>query len=92
MNMFTNALKMQDHTNKMVNVNLCITISQVPKDTSYSRQIFSFFIGVHLPLAWAIKSLNKTTTGHLCPKHRATQESAHFLPLTLIINQADSTD
>ena len=51
---------MQYHTNKMVNVSLCISISQVPKDTSYSRRIFSFPIGVHFPLAWAIKSLNDT--------------------------------
>ena len=86
MNMCANALKMQDHTNKMVNVSLCISISQVPKDTSCSRWIFSFPIRVHLPLAWAIKSLNKTIAGHICPEHRATQESALFLPLILIIN------
>ena len=63
MNMCANALKMQDRTNRMVNVSLCISISQVSKDTSCSRQIFSFPIGVCLPLAWAIKSLNKTIVG-----------------------------
>ena len=59
MNMCANALKMQDHTNKMVNLSPCILISQVPKDTSYSRQIFPIPIRVHLSLVCAIKSLNK---------------------------------
>ena len=57
MNMYANASKMQDYTNKMVNVS--ISISHVPKDTSCSRWIFPIPIGVHLPLAWAIESLNK---------------------------------
>ena len=63
MNMCTYALKMQYHTNKVVNVSLCISTSHVLKDTSYSRQVFSFPIGVHLPLAWAITSSNKTIAG-----------------------------
>ena len=78
MNICANSLKMQDHINKMVNVSLCTSISQVPKDTSCSRWIFSFPIRVHLPLAWAIKSLNITTTSHACCKYRATQEGACF--------------
>ena len=63
MNMCANILKIQDHTNKMVNVSLCISISQVSKDTSCSGRIFSFAIRVHLPLACTIKSLNKTIMG-----------------------------
>ena len=59
MNMCANALRMQDHTNKMVNISLSISISQVPKDTSYSRWIFPIPIGVHLQLECGIKSLNK---------------------------------
>ena len=52
-------LKMHKHTNIIVNVSLCTSISQVTNDTSYSRQSFSIPIGVHLPLMYAIKSLNK---------------------------------
>ena len=52
-------LKMQEHTNIMVNVSLRMSISQVPKDTFCSRWIFSIPIGVRLPLMYAIKSLNK---------------------------------
>ena len=86
MNMCANTLKMQDYTNKMVNISLCISISQVPKDTSCSRQVFSLPIGVHLPLSRAIKSLNKTIAGHACCKHKVTQEGAWFLSLILILN------
>ena len=88
MNMCASILKMQDHTNKMVNVILCISLSQVSKDTSCSRRIISFPIRVHLPLAWATKSLNKTTAGHACCKHKVSQKGACFLPLILIINQS----
>ena len=86
MNMHTNILTMQDHTNKIVNVSLYISISQVPKDTSCSRWIFSFPFVVHLPQVWAVKSLNKTIVGHVRCKRRVTREGACLLSLILIIN------
>ena len=86
MNMCANALRMQDHTNKMINVSLCISISQVPKDTYCFRWIFPIPIGVQLPLVCAIASSNKPQKGHACCKDRVTQEDPSFLSLILITN------
>ena len=66
---------------KVVNVSLCISISQVLKDTSCSRRIFPFSHQGTFSIGMNRKIFEQTTEGYKHCRYRATFEATLYLHL-----------
>ena len=93
MNMCTNALKLHAIQIEVVNVSLCISISQVPKDTPCSRWIVPFSHWGTSSIGMNHKIFEQTVEGHKHYRHGAIfkaplylGQEIHLSFLILIIN------